>query len=256
MDGDSALVPLPAFLDPLLDYLAQHVPSPVYDVLITALSHLLAIVTSIVTLGQAVLTSNGMKLDAQTVIPPLISLLAAYLALLSLYRTTSWMFRTAFWVAKWGAIAGIMWNGYSWMTGQSAGGALGRLALNMLGLNGGRPAGQQSTTYRTDRERARAARPRPWESFDSHRTWQEEQDEAGRREDLGEAGRVIEDIVAAGGQALREAGFTANIWGYVKTVVDGLAEGDKDGPQGGNTRQSTRRQPARKTKKNTNSRDN
>src|SRR6267154_831419 len=99
---DLADITLPAFLDPLLDFFAEQLPPPLYSFLISLLSHSLALFTALVSLISSLVSSKPWEWDAQTIIPPLITFLAAYLALVSLYRTTSWMVRTSFWFIKWG----------------------------------------------------------------------------------------------------------------------------------------------------------
>src|SRR5882762_8101257 len=120
---DPADIPLPAFLDPLLDYLSSRLPPPLFSFLLSLLSHALALFTSLLNLIFTVVSTKPADWDAQTLLPPLITLLAAYLALVSIYRTTSWMVRTTVWMMKWGAILSALAAGAGWMMGnQYAGG--------------------------------------------------------------------------------------------------------------------------------------
>ncbi|KAF9241646.1 hypothetical protein BU15DRAFT_87217 [Melanogaster broomeanus] len=146
---DPSDMQLPAFLDPLLDYLSEHLPPELYSFL---------------------------------------TFLAAYFALLSLYRTTSWMFRTTFWCLKWGAILAALAAGAGWYMGnQDAGGrglvsSLGGAILGMLNT-----AGQDAAGARRERSpqtpRNQGNRPKSWESFEKHQQWQYQEETKVEREE-------------------------------------------------------------------------
>ncbi|EEB98901.1 hypothetical protein MPER_01509 [Moniliophthora perniciosa FA553] len=117
-------IPLPAFLDPLLDYLSDNLPPPIYSFIITFASHSLALISALSSLFSTLLRTNPSQWDAQTILPPLIAFLTAYLALVSVYRTTTWMVRTSFWFIKWGTILAVLFGGMGWIMG-SGGNAVG-----------------------------------------------------------------------------------------------------------------------------------
>src|SRR5882762_7233008 len=125
VDIDPSSISLPAIIDPILSYLSSILPPPLYSFLLTFLAHSLALFTSLISLGYTLLSSRPWEWDAQTVIPPLITFLAAYLALVSLYRTTSWMFQTGMWVMKWGTILGALIAGAGWVAVQTGAGGAG-----------------------------------------------------------------------------------------------------------------------------------
>jgi hypothetical protein len=177
---------LPAFLDPLLEYLSENLPAPVYSFLITLASHALALCTAFYALFLSLLSTHPLQWDAQTVLPPLIALLTSYLAIVSLYRTTSWMFRTSLWFMKWGTLLGGIVAGTSWLLFQQDGNGLagrgivaglGGIVLNMLNGDGRNAAGGPRTRSRSRNSAKKAAgtrmkKPKPWDSFEQHREWQ------------------------------------------------------------------------------------
>ncbi|KAH7926691.1 hypothetical protein BV22DRAFT_986085, partial [Leucogyrophana mollusca] len=174
---DPSDIPLPAFLDPLLDYLADQLPPPLYNFLLTFLSHVLALLTALVSLVASLISSKPWEWDAQTVLPPLITFLAAYLALVSLYRTTSWMFRTCLWFIKWGTIFGALTAGAGWYMGNQGGGrgivtSLGGILLDMLNGQGqNAPGGTRAPPQTRTKTETQKKRPKTWESFEKHQQW-------------------------------------------------------------------------------------
>jgi hypothetical protein len=211
MDANAAEA-LPQFLDPVLDYLYDVLPPPFNNILTTVLSHGATLANSLYRLFGYLSSSSPTTWDAQTILPPLISVLAAYLALLSLWRTTSWMVRTSLWFAKWGTILAALAGGAGYFAAQGGGeggrgangaGRGGGLGLGNLGFgNVGEGAGggiaravggmvwdamngQQDRNTRTSprtrsstRRGGKAGKERPaaWDSFDEHNDYHEEQE--------------------------------------------------------------------------------
>ncbi|EIN11954.1 hypothetical protein PUNSTDRAFT_24538, partial [Punctularia strigosozonata HHB-11173 SS5] len=176
---DPGDIHLPAFLDPALEWLSQKIPPPLYNLLLDLAAHSLAILTSVFNLVRLLASSSPSQWDAQTILPPLISLLAAYLAILSIYRTTSWMFRTGVFFVKWGTILAALAAGAGYFYGAqgpngdgTAGGGVGRGIIGTLSrwaldtMNG---QGQNAAGGR--RYSQHAPRPRAWENWDAHREW-------------------------------------------------------------------------------------
>lgn len=197
-------IPLPAVLGPLLDYLDEHLPPELYSFITSFLSHSLTLLTAFISLLSSLLASKPWEWGAQTIIPPLISFLAAYLALVSLYRTTSWIFRTAFWFIKWGMIFAVLAAGAGWYMGNHDvnGGrdvvsSLGAVLLSVL--NGG--AHSPETTARTSKRRTK-----PWESFENR--WQYREDSPTPTRD-NDAQRIMSDIVKTANRILMEGGWWA-----------------------------------------------
>ncbi|KAK0438697.1 uncharacterized protein EV420DRAFT_566082 [Desarmillaria tabescens] len=178
---------LTEFLEPILSFLKEQLPPPVYSFIISMLSHCLAFCTAFYTLVGELVSTNPLQWDAQTLLPPLIAVFSAYIALMSLYRTTSWMLRTSFWFIKWGTIVAALIGASGWVLGSQqlqankSGGlmpwsSLGEMAMDMLNS----PSGQTSKR----KPRTPPQRPRVWESFDRHRAWQETKNEPESRSDF------------------------------------------------------------------------
>ncbi|KAH9948986.1 hypothetical protein B0H21DRAFT_197783 [Amylocystis lapponica] len=260
---DPANLPLPAILEQGLAYLSSVLPPTAYNAIVTVLSHSIALLTSLFTLGGTFFSSSSW--DAQTIIPPLITLLAAYLALVSFYRTTGWMIRTTFWFVKWGTILSTLVAGVGWMLGNAhangenglgglfAGAGLvpviGGFLLDMLNGQGQNAAGGQrsgsSSRSRASRSRPKTTpRPKAWESWDKHRDWQYKED-AQRQGDGGGLGaevqKIIRDMMGTTGQAISEGRW----WEAAKGAMDGLSGGVQEQEQG---REERRKQPDRKAK--------
>ncbi|KAL0581835.1 hypothetical protein V5O48_000203 [Marasmius crinis-equi] len=219
-------IPLPAFLDPLLDYLSDTLPRPVYSFIISFASHFLAFISASLTLFGALLQTDPSQWSVQTILPPLIAFLTAYFALVSIYRTTSWMVRTSFWFIKWGTILGVLAGGAGWMMGRgNAVGApgvasvLGGLILDMV--NGeGSAGGNARSRGRSGGNAQRKPRPKPWDSFQAHQEWQYEEGSASQG---GDAQAVIDDILTAA----RDSG----VWNAMKEALKtfgGQRETDRD----------------------------
>lgn len=231
---------LPALFDPLLDYLSAHLPPQLYDLTETLLTHAYTLLASLLTLARTLLARS--PFDAQQVLPPLITLLAAYLALVSFYRTTGWVLRTAFAFAKWGFVLSTLGAaaGYFLANADGPGGARGLGALGggvlpavgnvLLGLFGGQGQGQGAARRtgagagRGARGRARGRtqeRPKAWDSWDKHRQWQyEEQYHAGGDEGAN-VQKIIGDIVGSAANAVRESGW----WEAAKGAVEEMSKG-------------------------------
>ncbi|KAI0044348.1 hypothetical protein FA95DRAFT_1597463 [Auriscalpium vulgare] len=238
--NDPADVPLPAFLDPLLAYLASVLPADVYAILLNLSAHALSLLTSLLHLASAI-TWNPADWDAHKIIPPLITLLAAYLALLSAYRTTTWIFRTTFFFLKWGAILGALFGGAGWFMGAQAGagGVVPALTGLLLDLVNGRAQDAAGGTRPQGRPR-----PKAWEPFDRHREWQHEHEETQRGTDHSAAEEVQRFVADVMGRA-REGGW----WEAVRGAAAGLAQGEA-GEQD-EAASARRKQPSRKAKSKT-----
>ncbi|KAF8134629.1 hypothetical protein EV363DRAFT_1448284 [Boletus edulis] len=228
---------LPAFLDPLLNYLSEQLPPELYSFITSFLSHFLTLLTAFISLLSSLLASKPWEWEAQTIIPPIISFLAAYLALLSLYRTTSWIFRTTFWFIKWGTIFGVLAASAGWYMGNQdpmggVGGLVSTLGAVLLGaLNGdgrdGAGARVPQTTPRTTKSRTK-----PWEPFQNQ--WQYREDNPTQARDNG-AQQIMSDIVAAANRVLVEGGW----WDTARTAFT------QTDPQNGKEGRSTKQQSSR-----------
>ena len=228
---------LPAFLDPLLDFLGEHLPPQLYSFFMSFLAHSLALLTAFISLVSSLLAAKPWEWDAQTIIPPLISFLAAYLALVSLYRTTSWIFRTTFWFIKWGTVFGVLAAGAGWYMGSGGGGGLvsnlGAVLLSALNGDGRDAAGARipETTPRTPKRRSK-----PRESFENQ--WQYRNDNSAQAQD-NDAQRIMSDIVRTANRVLIEGGW----WDAAKSVFT------QSDPQSGKEDRSAKRQGNRSSRR-------
>ncbi|KAG2146414.1 uncharacterized protein EDB93DRAFT_1149041 [Suillus bovinus] len=227
---DPADIPLPAFLNPLLDFLADQLPPPLYSFLLSFLSHSLALFTALLSLISSLISSKPWQWDAQTILPPLISFFAAYLALVSLYRTTSWMVRTSIWFIKWGTIFGALTAGLGWYMGQNAGVGSTSIVSSLAGLVSdvlnGQPQSNPSTQRSSQSSKTRAQRksndrPRSWESFEKHKQWQY-QERDGNQEG-NDAQKIMSNIAKAVNRLLAEGGW----WDVAQGIFDGPTSEDK-----------------------------
>ncbi|KAJ7647516.1 hypothetical protein FB45DRAFT_893644 [Roridomyces roridus] len=210
-------VPLPPFFDPVLAYLSDNLPEPIYSFLLTVLSHILALATALYALVLSLLSTHPLQWDALTILPPLIALLTSYLAILSLYRTTTWMFRMSFWFIKWGTLLGGVVALASWILAQQGGAnalagrglaaTVGSMLLNAMDGDGRNAAGRPRTRSRTTKFKSRTTRPKPWDSFEQHREWQQEQDP--------NDGDVFDNIMNAAGKAVMENGWWEAAKGFL-----------------------------------------
>jgi hypothetical protein len=197
------------FLDPVLEFLSDNLPSPLYVLLLKALSHSLAAIVALTNLCGSLL--SGSDWNAQTLLPPIITILAAYLALASLYRTTSWLIWLIFWFMKWGTLLGIFMAGVGYLMGGAVGNAVGNQGpIPFLGayvadlfsnqISRPRSAGQSKSRSR----KTRMKRPAAWESFERHEEYRRQNEVP--PENVQKSVKMIVD--AAGyvfGRAVRES---------------------------------------------------
>jgi hypothetical protein len=176
----AAAIGLPECFDYALLYIHDTLPAPLYSLLISILANSLALFTALQTLLTSLISTSPLNWDALTVLPPLISIFAAYLALLSLYRTTSWILRSSIWILKWGTILGALMAGAGWFMGNTVQGGVGNYgAVSNIGgfvldvINGqGKNAGRsRSRPRKSHLSRSAGKKPKIWESFERHREW-------------------------------------------------------------------------------------
>ncbi|PPQ98456.1 hypothetical protein CVT24_004136 [Panaeolus cyanescens] len=156
-------------IDTIFNFLADTLPQPLYSIAIKVLSHAFAAITAASTLLASLLNTSPQDWNLQTILPPLITLFAAYIALLSIYRTTTWFIRTVFFFVKWGGIIAALAAGAGYFMAQPGGGGgqvmpgIGGFLFNTLFNRNPTPASNPNN---------RAKRPKPWNSFQEHREWQ------------------------------------------------------------------------------------
>ena len=175
---DPPQIPLPDFLSPIISYISSCLPPPVYNALLTLLAHGLAFVSALLGLGTALISSSPSDWDAQKIIPPLITLLAAYLALASAVRTATWFVRTTAWLVKWGIIAAAASAALAWVLG--AGGGSGVIVPSLVAMASDMLNGRWKDAARggsRSAHRNSRSRPQAWDSFDQHWEWQFEEEQ-------------------------------------------------------------------------------
>ncbi|KAF5385904.1 hypothetical protein D9615_002390 [Tricholomella constricta] len=229
-------VGLPVFLDPVISYLADTLPPPLYSFLINALSHCLALLSALFTLATSLISSNPLEWDAQKLLPPLITLFAAYFALVSFYRSTTWMLRTSVFFVKWGTIFGAFIAGIGWIMGNANGNGngvgsygvmsgFGSILLDLINGKGQNAAGGTRSRPRSQQSRSRSSekrKPKPWEPFERHREWQYQENQGDV--DGADAQQVIRNIIGTAGKVVKESGW----WSVVKGVVEGDSKADAE----------------------------
>ncbi|KLO20373.1 hypothetical protein SCHPADRAFT_991751 [Schizopora paradoxa] len=224
---------LPAFLDPFLDFLAERLPPSLFDAVYVVLSYGLLLISAAFSFLASLPSWKPWDWDAQKILPPLISILAAYYAILSVYRTTGWMVRMTFRLMEWGVILGLIGAGVGWYMGTNGGqgGWFG-------GDRDGAPAYQRQ-------QRTRGERPRVWEPFGAHEQWQYDEREA-RREEEGRGAFGVENFLREtfGGNLYDMAGAAAQ---FLQGVANNNARDGQDAQGAG----GRRRQPYRRARDRT-----
>jgi hypothetical protein len=248
----------PEFLDPIFEYLQDNLPPTAYAVLESVLANGLALLSGLVSLTTSLIASKPWEWDAQTILPPVIVILGAYLALLNLYRTTSWMVRTGFWLAKWGTIFAALAGGVGWFMG-TAGTDLARkglmstvggMVLDMINGAGQNAAGgtrkQRPRSARKSESKAGRDTPKPYESWTQFRQRQKAENPVEDNADdehagISEAQKIMGNIVKAAGRVMTDSGWLDMAKGIVEKL--GGQTDDEDERTDGK-----RKQPPRKSK--------
>jgi len=191
-------VPAPSFFEPLLSYIASCLPPPVYNALLTLLAHGMAFFSALIGLGSALISSRPSDWDTQKIIPPLITLLAAYLALASAVRTATWFVRTTAWLVKWGFVMAVLSATVAWVmgTGDGGGGIVPNLIAMILGRTGSQGQDPAAESSRGTRQRSRP-RPQAWDSYDEHWEWQFEEQQWNTANPASPAAHVQEFVADA-----------------------------------------------------------
>ncbi|KAI0779992.1 hypothetical protein C8Q74DRAFT_732321 [Fomes fomentarius] len=241
---DSALQNL---LEPVLNFLSTVLPPPIFSIVSTLTTYSLALFTALARFVYSLASTQ--EWDSQKILPPLITLLMAYLALVSFYRTTGWMIRTTFWFVKWGGILATLAAGAGYFMGtvqgngegiaafNGPGGVLGMLGSMLLGVlnedNANSNSGRSRSTRRsnprsgTSGPRTRSQkqkkeieqRPKAWESWDKHRDWQYSADGAAR-DDAARANENVQEAVQKVAGYVQEA-LGRGWWETAKNVLEG-----------------------------------
>ena len=227
---DAAQQPLPAFLDPILELIEDKLPAPAFAAFETFLSNFIALSGGLISIISTLFRTDFSQWNAQTIVPPLITILAAYLALFNLYKTTRWFVRSAFFMLKWGTILSALLGGAGYfMSGwgqEVAANGLTSAAMSALldMVNGqGRDAtGGDKHRYNT-RSKTRGSKPTMWDSFAQHQDWNKQ--EAGEQEEESEGSKLMKGIAKAAVQVLNNNGWLE----AAKSVVEDATTEAKKG---------------------------
>ncbi|CAA7259236.1 unnamed protein product [Cyclocybe aegerita] len=207
---------VPAVLDPLLEYLAARLPPPLYSLLVSILSHSFATATAVAGLCGSLLSSHPSEWNAQTLLPPFITIVAAYLALASLYRTTRWFLRLTFFFVKWGTLFGVLIAGAGYLMGDATRDVVGTQGIIpvvvdiLAGLFDDTANGEDTRPKSRSTRRRKPNKPKPWDSFEQHKQWKYEQESDARRQNP-QAQQVIDMITGAAGQLFGRADWLSGM---------------------------------------------
>ncbi|TFK75339.1 hypothetical protein BDN72DRAFT_832200 [Pluteus cervinus] len=209
--------PLPAFLDPALDYLYDVLPSPVYSFVVRVLSHSFMLLTSVATIFHTVSSTEPAQWNMQTLLPPLISLLVAYFALISIYRTTSWAIRTTIWFIKWGTILAVLVAGYSWSMG-TTNHIDGKAVMNGVGGAVLDAINSQASSANARKASRSNSPPRSWDSFEDHKAWRAPPENE-QQETQPAIEKIVREMVGATDKVLQDGW-----WGVAKSMAWELSQ--------------------------------
>lgn len=190
---------LSQILDPLLQYLQANLPPPLYSFIVSALSHTFTVVTAIIPLFTALIDKNPSEWSTIAFLPPIMTIIAAYLAISTFYRTASWLIRVTFFFLKWASIVGIVmaiaqyfvYDGNDILENQGGNGRNNFMRVPKEGISSRNKNYQQST---------QGSKPKPWHTFESHQEWQYQED---TRRVNSQAQKIMDSIVAAAGRVVQ-----------------------------------------------------
>ena len=225
---------LPALLDPLLDSLFTLLPPPVYSVIVSILFYAWALLTSASNAALTIITTPPAQWDTARILPPLVTLFAAYFALVSLYRTANWAVRTVFWFVKWGIVLSALGAlaGYIIATADPDARADGLAVFGKLGTGvfaslGGMILGFLNGSSGEGGAKGQAGKqdkPKAWDTWETHRSWQYHEESSGEGQDTGaQVQEVLGRVLGEAGKVVRESGW----WEVAKGAADGLAKSMK-----------------------------
>ena len=159
-------------LSPLFDYLRATLPPPLYSFAINVFSHVHTAAIAFISLSSSLISENPLEWRAEAILPPIITILAAYLALASLYRTASWAIRLSFFFLKWGTFIGVAMAIVGYLGGDAVAnqphGGVPNFFSSMFG-------GGTSSKHNRQTNHRRKERPKPWHSFKESKEWQYQQ---------------------------------------------------------------------------------
>jgi hypothetical protein len=156
---------LPALTIAIMDQLRAALPPPLYSFATAVLSNAYTAATAFARLSSSLMGEKS----TEAILPPIITILAAYIALASLYRTASWALRLSLFFLKWGTLIGVAMAVAGYLAGSGADLAANQTTEGVVNVFSGLFGGESSPKHKWQTNRRRKERPRPWQSFE---TWQ------------------------------------------------------------------------------------
>jgi len=226
---DPLQIPVPEFLKPLFSYISSCLPPPVSSALLILITHGLAFFNALLGLGTALITSKPSDWDAQRILPPLITLLAAYLALASAVRTATWVVRTTAWLIKWGIIAAVVSAVLAWSLGAVSGGGVivPSLIAMVSDIFNGRWKDAATGGSRGSYQRSRP-RPQAWDSFEQHWEYQFEEEQWNAANPASSAAQVQQFVADALNRA-KDGNWLSTARGALQNVFAHEQTGESGG---------------------------
>ena len=182
-----------------VQYLRDAIPPLLYKGLVSCLSHAVSAANAFVSLCATVRSTDD--LTVQALLPPIITILAAYLALRSVYRTAAWAVSLTFWFAKWGVILGIILAGYAYVMGS---------VDNLRDCPGGDCSNRDGTGFK---QRTRPSRP----NAQIHQGWQYQQEQPKEQQRSPEVQQLFDIVNKAADFALGENQWWKAVNGLVSS---------------------------------------
>ena len=203
---------LPNLLEPILSYISSCLPPPVYNALLALVVNGIAFISALLSFGTALISSRPSDWDVQKIVPPLITLLVAYLALSSAVRTATWFVRMTTWMIKWGIIAAVASVATGWIFGG------GGVVPTLVGMGLGMLNGYEQDTAGGPRSSSQhgRARPQAWDSFDQHWEWQLNEQQA----DTASPAQHVQQFVADALQRSKDESWWSIARGAVQSFSD------------------------------------
>jgi hypothetical protein len=147
---------------------------PLYSFAISVFSHAHTAATAFISLSTSLIGENPLEWRAEAILPPIITILAAYLALASLYRTASWAIRLSFSSSS-GDSDRCRNGNRGYLAGQGTDAAANQPNGGVANFFSSMFGGGTSSKHKRQMNHRRKERPKPWHSFKESKEWQYQQ---------------------------------------------------------------------------------
>ena len=156
-------------LTSFLDYLSATLPPPLYSFTLTIISHAHTAASAFISLSTSLIVENPSEWRVEAILPPIITILAAYLALASLYRTASWAIRLSLFFLKWGTLIGVAMAIAGYLAGKGKDVVANQSSEAVVNIFSGMFNGGTSSKHNRQSKPRRKDRSKPWHPF---KEWQ------------------------------------------------------------------------------------